>query len=253
MEISNKIRYPLSARGILRELRHLGLIGTCSLHRGERFCNGVFQVRDRRYEHPFFLRAGTTDSWIFRENILAGEYSIVPDSLAPKRIIDAGANAGFSARYFSNKWPDAEIVAIEPDRENFQMAERNTSCCPNVRVIMGGLACSVGHGEIRNQSNWKFSLRTEVCESGSVEMYSVASILAKMNWDSVDLIKIDIEGGELDLFSSSTSWMAQTKGIVIELHENFAPGCTQALFKALSTHRFTLAWRGENLLVLMGD
>src|SRR5687767_12488201 len=58
---------------------------------------------------PFRLRKGTSDLLVFREVFLFKTYHIELDK--PALIIDAGANIGLTSIYFSNRFPDARIIA----------------------------------------------------------------------------------------------------------------------------------------------
>ncbi len=59
----------------------------------------------------------------------------------------------------------------------------------------------------------------------------------------VDLLKIDIEGAEVELFrDGSTAWLAQVRNIVIELHGG---ECELAFFRALAPYRYELSRSGE--------
>lgn len=40
-------------------------------------------------------------------------------SISPRFIVDAGANIGLAAVYFTNRFKDATIVSIEPEQSNF--------------------------------------------------------------------------------------------------------------------------------------
>jgi hypothetical protein len=49
-------------------------------------------------------------------------------------------------------------------------------------------------------------------------MISVDTIIKKFKVTSFGLIKIDIEGGEQDLFGGPTDWLTCTEAIIIEFH-----------------------------------
>jgi FkbM family methyltransferase len=236
-------------REILRLIRKLGLGQTAKfLSRSNK--SGLLSIHPKGYRYPMHGRGKSSDPWVFFQNIVSEEYGFVPASLTPRRIIDAGANAGYSSRYFAARWPDAELVAIEPDPGNFQMAQQNLRNEPRVQLIHGAIMGADSMVDISNPGAWKYAVQVERKEEGSIPAYSMASILKKVSWDRCDLLKMDIEGAEFDVFrSADLEWLKRVDAIVIELHEQAAPGCTSALFEALRGFRFTLAWRGENLLI----
>lgn len=233
----------------MRSLRVLGWRDTCKL-RSACGRTGEIAVQPKGYAHPIYLRGKTTDRWVFEEVIISREYSIVTDEVKPRRIVDAGANAGYGALYFLNRWPEAEIVCIEPDPENLLLAEKNLKPYPKVKVVHGALTANDCMVNIVAPEDWKYAIRVESTGDGQIPGYSMRSIWDMVGWDSCDLVKIDIEGGELDVFANSDpTWLDHISALVIELHEQVAPGCTSALFDALYGRRFTLGWRGENLVV----
>ena len=62
-------------------------------------------------------------------------------------------------------------------------------------------------------------------------------------------MKIDIEGGESQLFSANTEWMNEFALIIIELHDWMLPmqGSSKPFFKAISNLDFEILQKGENL------
>ena len=63
----------------------------------------------------------------------------VPIPLAPRLIVDAGANVGYVSVYYGNQFPEADIVALEADLGNFAAAERNCAPYPRVELLHAGL------------------------------------------------------------------------------------------------------------------
>jgi hypothetical protein len=63
------------------------------------------------------------------------------------------------------------------------------------------------------------------------------------------IVKVDIEGSEVQLFRSNLEWVEQTPLIVFELHDWLGGwrGTGHAVFSCLSTHRRDYMQRGENM------
>src|SRR3989344_5879030 len=85
---------------------------------------GEMQVRIKKITHPLILRPGTSDVPLLYHIFVEGEYNIQPKT-EPSFIIDAGANVGFTAVYFANRFPKARIIAIEPEESSFNLLKRN--------------------------------------------------------------------------------------------------------------------------------
>ena len=85
---------------------------------------------------------------------------------------------------------------------------------------------------------------------GSVAATTIPEILRQSSADKIDLLKLDIEGAELELFScGSDVWLGHVRLLVLELHDRFRPGCAQALYTAANGRPFTQEIRGETLFI----
>jgi hypothetical protein len=72
--------------------------------------------------------------------------------------------------------------------------------------------------------------------------------MEKFGFNQVDILKIDTEGAELELFSEKQElWLTKAKLIIIETHERLRRGSDHAVRKALATDFEELPSNGENL------
>jgi hypothetical protein len=78
----------------------------------------------RRTEH-WADRQGTSDSEVFKDIFVRRNYRL-PVYTRPKLIIDGGAYVGYSSLYFSLKYPEAKIIAVEPEDSNFELLEEKS-------------------------------------------------------------------------------------------------------------------------------
>ena len=70
-----------------------------------------------------------------------------------------------------------------------------------------------------------------------------------MKWNYIDILKLDIEGSEKEVFSAGfENWMPKTKVIIIELHDAMKPGCSRAVFAAVNKYNFSFNIKGENII-----
>ena len=89
-------------------------------------------------EHYVHLRARTSDLFVYDAVLVQKQYQCdLP--FEPRVIIDAGAHIGLTSAYFADMYPNARIVAIEPEPENFRLLERNIAPYKNVRTIRAAL------------------------------------------------------------------------------------------------------------------
>src|ERR1700721_2914473 len=80
----------------------------------------LFKTKVAGIKYPVYIRIGTTDATVLRQVLVEKHYD-VPCQIAPQTIVDAGANIGFSAIYFANKYPEATIIALEPESSIFHL------------------------------------------------------------------------------------------------------------------------------------
>lgn len=139
-------------------------------------------------------------------------------------IIDCGANIGASAVYFSEKYPEAKIIAIELDKENYNCLVENTSGNSSISPLHAAITNQGGMFQVENPEAGHNGYSSKRDECGDIQGKTVNQILLD-NIDTVPfIIKIDIEGGEAALFTDNTDWCHKFQVIVIELHDWMLPG-----------------------------
>ncbi|MGB7565891.1 MAG: FkbM family methyltransferase [Prochlorococcaceae cyanobacterium] len=169
-------------------------------------------------------------------------------------IIDAGAHIGASCVWFHGRWPQAQILALEPDPANGALLRRNCTSLPVLFLPMG-LAhrpCSL---RLLNpgQGSWGYRLqsRSSGVTSHSVQAIGMEQLLALDLPEPCSplLLKVDIEGGEARVFRGPCHWLRQIPLLIIELHDWMLPGQASSLpfLRAMVRHRFELMPHGENL------
>jgi FkbM family methyltransferase len=183
---------------------------------------------------PILFRPGTMDTSVFNEIFVQKLYSKrLP--FVPHRIIDAGAHVGYASLYFQLHYPDAQIVALEAEEANFQLLQKNVGHYPNIRPLHAALwhhqALVTATNQAATNSSFSFS---EVVRGPGISAVSPGEILNMMKWDEIDLFKINIEGGEKTLFSNQPlDWVKLVHVFMMDLHDRFLPGCTEAVTKIL--------------------
>ncbi|MBA2500668.1 MAG: FkbM family methyltransferase [Chitinophagaceae bacterium] len=209
----------------------------------------------KKLTHPVCLRNNPYDYATFEEVILKEEYKL-PGDFKPLTIIDAGANIGLTSAYFASKYPAASIVSLEPDLENFNWLKNNVKLYGNVHPMLAGLWNQSGHLVITHTNEGNNAFRVEVLpgyQEGSIAALTVSEIMRLQNWKTVDLLKIDVEGAEKEIFEKNTDWLPKVKMIALELHDRFKPGCADAVFAATGKYNFTFYLQGENHIFVNQD
>ena len=202
----------------------------------------IFVMRDydiRRYKH--WMRVSKT-----YETMLASG----PRPL----ILDCGANIGLSSVYLAHLFPDAAIVAVEPELGNFEMLKKNTSSYPRIRALQAAISDHEGYVTIANPaaSSWAFRVIEASSEDKSViPAITVDDARLVAGDHQLSAVKIDIESGEEQLFRSNTGWIEETPLLMIELHDWMLPwaGTSRSFFRALENIEFDFVLAGETALV----
>jgi FkbM family methyltransferase len=218
---------------------------------------------------PIFLRSRTSDIETFiqifahceydffgfeQAGALFERYAALCSSNQNPLIIDCGANVGLSAIWFSKRFPQAIIYAVEPSEENFTILEKNIASYANVKPILAGIWDCNTRLRIVNPSaeGWAF----QVCESNDavaikIPATTMPDIMALADSDEILIAKIDIEGAERELFRSNTGWLDRTDLVIIELHDWMLPwqGTSRNFFSCVGGRSFDFQTKGENLFL----
>jgi FkbM family methyltransferase len=203
---------------------------------------------------PLHLRLRNSDVTLLRSIFLDGEYDWSFRE-APRVIVDAGANVGFTSVMFANRYPRARIIAIEPEASNFKLLQKNASCYPQIEVLQAALWKENTKLRIRDPGGGHWAFRMEEASTNGplqgdpslADAYTLEKILADRQINYVDLLKMDIEGSEREIFESSSAWIERVGIIAVELHDSFKPGCREAFHRA--TEKFEFEWiRGETTI-----
>jgi FkbM family methyltransferase len=196
----------------------------------------------------FAARDYETNHWN-HEYYLGKYYEKILSSGASPLIIDAGANIGASAVFYSMKYPDAKIFAIEPEKNNGEIFKMNCESS-KIELFSGAISDTDGTMFLHDpgMGDWGF----RVVEEGAIPVPTICpqTILANHAETCRPFIfKIDIEGGEVALFSKNTEWMDQFALVVLELHDWMLPlqGSSKNFFKTLAQYDFDVIPKGENV------
>lgn len=201
------------------------------------------------------LRPSTTDVYAFDLIFLWEEYKLSTLISEPKLVIDCGANIGLSAVYFCSKYPQASIYCIEPAKENVPILTSNVSNYPNVKILPNAVMSSYQDVHLSEAGLGQFDSFKVVKKKNSgaytVKSVTVNDVLAMDKSNKIDILKIDIEGSEKDLFSNNFSnWLPKTKIVIIELHDRIEPGSSKAFFKAIVNYDFDIEIRNESIIAV---
>lgn len=230
---------------------------------------GADLVRWPGFAAPFVIRPHQSDRFTFRHVVLGRGYEL-PYAVEPKVIVDAGANIGLASVWFANRYPNARILALEPDPENHRLLCANVAAHPNVTPLLMALSDRDGPVVLRDPGLGPDAYRIDhpptrpghpaptgdvgtpvgtVDTAGTVEGLSLVSLLDRFGVAEVDVLKLDIEGSEVEVFASAQEWAPRVDVIAVELHDRFRPGCSRAFYDAIDGRYGHEVFRGEDTFV----
>jgi FkbM family methyltransferase len=200
---------------------------------------------------PLAVRLGrTADLRVFEQIFIWEEYSCLRDLTDIGLVLDLGANVGFSAVYFLNAFPQARVVAVEPDEKNAAICRENVAPYASRATVLHGAAWSectrVRLSDQHSGEGKEWARQVEQPEddrAGEIQAWDVGTLIDRTGAEKIDLLKVDIEGGEIVVFShSAREWLPRVRNICVELH---GKECREAFSSALSNFDYDLSHSGE--------
>jgi FkbM family methyltransferase len=168
--------------------------------------------------------------YVYSEKFKVNEYIFSAKTSIPF-IIDCGANIGLSVLYFKKLYPQAKIIAFEPNPETFKLLEINVqqNNLQDVQLINAAVSDSLTELEFYvNDDNYPWSL-SDTCvkdtyggPAGWKTIRVPAVKLSSYITQHVDLLKLDIEGMEETVLKEIEDKLGEIEEIRLEFHTHKA-------------------------------
>ena len=136
-------------------------------------------------------------------------------------IIDCGANIGLSVIYFKEHFPTAEIVAFEPDENNFKLLDENVRSFGFSKVSLRKEAVWIENTTLSFSSDGCMSSKINLSQTSSTIKVKAIRLKDLLN-RHVDFLKIDIEGAEYELLKDIKNELANVDYLFLEYHGDFS-------------------------------
>ena len=165
--------------------------------------------------------------FLFDEIFVAGPYAFKTSNKKPF-IVDCGSNIGISVLYFKTLYPDATIIAFEPDPRTFGLLKKNIE----QNNLSNTKAFNAAISDSEKPLTFFFNTHTpgHPCMSSDLgrshivrEKQTVqAAVLSKFITQPVDFLKMDIEGAEYGALHelAQTGKLSLVQQMVIEYHHH---------------------------------
>lgn len=165
-----------------------------------------------------------------------------------QRVLDLGANVGMAAIVLQCQFPEASFLLVEPDPRNLlrlgKAVELNNMSASIVPAAVDWLpgTMTLRMGDNPTCSALQTSMMHDYRDGIEVACLTVAELLDRVGWDTVDLVKIDVEGAEEAILTRNNTWLERARAVVLEIH----PTCSPAVIAAsLAEYGFTLRRHGH--------
>jgi len=203
---------------------------------------------------PVFSRKNTTDFETLKYIFYDKEFRLNELTISPKWIIDGGANVGYTSVYFANAYPEARIIAVEPDESNCKVLKENVAPYKQVEMLHSGIWNKDTYLKVKDVGLGEWGMMVEESmrsDPGSFKAVTITSLMKTYNINEIDILKLNIEGAEKELFSDGyEEWLNKVKIIIIELHDTMKPGCSETFFKAVTPYNFAYFRRSWNHILI---
>jgi FkbM family methyltransferase len=171
-----------------------------------------------------FLRHNTPDLNTLDEIFRYGHYELPEPVLkaldglpGPVEIADLGANVGLFGAFVLGQFPDAEVVGFEPDPANAEMHDRTIRANAAARWRLVRACAATATGRVAFSAD-----RYTTGRIGEGDLL-VEAVDVFPYLESVDLLKIDVEGAEWELLADERFRELPARAVGLEYHPYLCP------------------------------
>ena len=192
----------------------------------------------------FQLRMRRSDLFTLGEIFYEGQYKLKSQLPSSPVIVDAGANIGIASIWFLGRYPGAQVHAFEPAGENFRLLAENLAPLANGRPYRAAIGREDGSAALGlAECAAMHSLMASDVTSGSeiVPVISLAEHMKTHGLKRIDLLKLDVEGSELDDLVGLRDRISDVGVIVGEVHESLVD--PHEFYAFLEQHGFQVRWK----------
>jgi FkbM family methyltransferase len=184
----------------------------------------------RRYEVCFdhldrHIRIGVADESeleTVRDVFVEEDYRL-EDAGDVRTVVDLGSHIGASVVWFHAVYPEARIIAVEPHPVTFRRLMRNIRGLDRIEALNVAVTDEARTvGLFAAQESWSTSVyeREGLQRVGDAEAVTLDGLLGSLGVETVDVLKLDIEGAELPVLSSFAG-LRSVRTVIGEFHPQF--------------------------------
>jgi FkbM family methyltransferase len=133
-------------------------------------------------------------------------------------IVDLGVNVGYSLLYFLHKWPNCRVIGFEPHPHHFSQAARNLvldGSRARVQLYAQAAGARTRPARLTDSRSSSTVIETSSADAFGIEIVDIFPILEGKH---IDILKMDIEGGEYEILTDDRFEQLDVDVIVMEWH-----------------------------------
>jgi FkbM family methyltransferase len=189
---------------------------------------GAHAYRLRPVDATVLVRHDQSDAFVIHEVFRSGFYTppdpvraILPAADEPIDVLDLGGNIGLFGLRIRSLYPRARIVAFEPEPDNARLLRRTIELngAEDWEVVQACAAPAEGTLEFLDGS----AGLSRIPDPGERGTITVPALDVFGYFDGVDLLKMDIEGGEWAILGDPRFPAAAPRAILLEWHSYHCP------------------------------
>jgi FkbM family methyltransferase len=224
-------------KGVRDQASGLGWARTVQLRLLKRLGIKEIRISVPGIKNRVAVRVADSDIYEFNQSIGPWQESFSL-GFEPSVIVDAGANVGYTVLRFFQQFPEARIIAIEPDQTNLKQLAKNCAGYDKLVVEQKALWSHPTRLAITNPDAASNAFIVTEDKAGEIEAVSIPDVMDRYSLDRIDLLKVDIEGSEKEVFEdpASQEWLPRVRALLVETHDNMRAGTAEAVRRATSGH-----------------
>lgn len=211
------------------------------LRRGERSdppASSAVSLRVRALDgQPLYVRPRSSDIDAISA-VFVQQWFLPPPQLSEssiRRIVEIGTNIGAALAALAARYPRAQLLGVEPDGQNAELARRNVAAfdgrCRVVQAAAWDSACDLAIE--RRRREWGLVVRPPKRDDPpdwpTVRALPVADLLDRLDpHEPIDYLFMDVEGTERRLLSGEAGWLSRVRSIRLESEHEYGSNPNEA-------------------------
>jgi FkbM family methyltransferase len=208
--------------------------------------NKINYIKSKNYPHNIYYRKN--GDYGVLGHLYDTSYKINDNFSDDKiaTILDLGANIGIETIKFKKFYPNAKIISLEPEINNFAILKSNTEKYDNIFIEN----CAISNKEMDafivnnadpSASNYHESFHiSDQTSDQKVKTTTIEKLIKKYDLKRINILKSDIEGYEKYLFDDSCQvWLSLVDIIIFECPDNddVGAGVTQQIYHQVQKNK----------------